>query len=72
MRSGDWMSAATAAARLEKQHKGWSVSTTHGRYGVRFAAVRNGLPSGVCVIIGSFDEVRSALESDRRALRVAS
>jgi hypothetical protein len=70
---GDWMVAATAAAGLEKRYRGWTVGIARGWRGVRFVAVRDSTGPGVCVVIGSYAEVRAALEAERRtALRAAS
>ena len=66
------MSAATAAARLERQYPGWSVRTCRGWNGVRIMAVRASLDAGVCAVIGSYPEVRAVLESERRGLRAAA
>ncbi len=70
MRSdGDWMSARQAAAHLEKIYLDWMVSTARGRGGVRFVAIHDGLAPGLHALIGSYEEVRTALEADRRERR---
>jgi hypothetical protein len=66
MRGENWMSAATAAAWLQKQYEDWTVSTVTGHSGVRIMAVRIGAPPGLCTVIGEFSEVRAQLEAVRR------
>ncbi len=73
MRTTDWMTPATAAARLDRQYQGWNVRTAPGRNGLRIMAVRDGLGPGLCAIVGDPDEVRAVLEADRRGtVRAAS
>ena len=69
----DWMSAATAAARLQEQYQGWTVGTVTGFHGVRIAAVRDDLAPGVHAVVGTYTEVRAELEKARRStLRAAA
>ena len=56
-----WADAVEAADRLQEEHPGWRVRAVPRRDGPGVAAVRNGSEPGLCMVIGTEAEVRTAL-----------